>query len=87
MRTTVERNYQRAKEILSSRTQQLHDVAQALLEFETLDGDEIDRIIRGEKIERKPPTPRPTAQAPVTQELKVKKPGTESGPAPAPAMA
>jgi cell division protease FtsH len=54
IRDIVQRNYGRAREILEKNLQVLHDVAQALLEFETIDGAEIDTIMRGEKIVRKP---------------------------------
>ncbi len=50
----VERNYQRAKEILVQKLNTLHGLAQALLEYETLDAGEIDRICNGLKIERAP---------------------------------
>ena len=42
--------YERATSILQDHRKQLVDVAQALLEYETLDGREIDRIMRGESI-------------------------------------
>jgi cell division protease FtsH len=56
VRDIVERNYQRAREILTQKLDILHSLAKALLEYETIDGEEVDRIVRGEKIERKPPT-------------------------------
>ncbi len=56
VRDIVERNYQRAREILTQKLDILHNLAKALLEYETIDGEEVDRIVRGEKIERKPPT-------------------------------
>src|SRR3954451_13346194 len=52
VRDIVERNYRRAKEILSSKVHLLHELARALLEFETLDGEEVERIVTGLKIER-----------------------------------
>lgn len=56
VREIVERNYQRAREILSSKLSILHDLAKALLEFETLDGEEVERIIQGLKVERPAPS-------------------------------
>lgn len=56
IRTLVERNYQRASQVLTTKLDTLHALAKALLEYETLDGDEIDKICRGEKLDRKPPT-------------------------------
>lgn len=52
VRDIVERNYRRARQILSDKLHILHDLAKALLEFETLDGEEVERIIQGLKIIR-----------------------------------
>ncbi len=52
VRDIVERNYKRAREILNSKISILHELAKALLEYETLDGVEVDRIVNGLKIER-----------------------------------
>ncbi len=59
IRTIVVRNYDRARKILEERLATLHALAGALLEFETLTGDEVDTILRGEKVVRKeePSTP------------------------------
>jgi cell division protease FtsH len=56
VRDIVERNYKRAREILSTKTELLHSLAKALLEYETLDGFEVERIVQGLKIERAAPT-------------------------------
>jgi len=88
IRDIVERNYQRAREILVNKTQILHDLAQALLEYETLDGEEVDRIVRGEKIVRvkKTDSEPPTAETPVAvEESKDSKTPFRGGAAPAPA--
>ena len=45
-----------AKKVLSDRRDDWERLAQALLEYETLTGEEIDKIIRGEKIVRDEPT-------------------------------
>jgi cell division protease FtsH len=52
VRDIVERNYRRAVDILSSKVHLLHDLAKALLEFETIDGEEVERIVQGLKIVR-----------------------------------
>jgi cell division protease FtsH len=44
--------YDRAKQILTDQAHELEAVAQALLEYETLTGDEIRKVIAGEPIER-----------------------------------
>jgi len=71
IRDIIDRNYRRAREILSTKLAILHSLAAALLEHETLDGVEIETIVQGGKIVRKPPTSEgggtgPSAVAPVT---------------------
>jgi len=53
IRDIVERNYRRAREILSTKVETLHNLAQALLEYETIDGADVERVVQGLKIERK----------------------------------
>ena len=48
----VQRGYDRARQVLTEQLHELHQLAQALLEYETLNGDEITRVMRGEKLER-----------------------------------
>lgn len=52
VRDIVERNYRRAREILTTKLHILHELAKALLEYETLDGEEVERIVTGLKILR-----------------------------------
>ncbi len=52
IRRIVEEGERRARTILTDHLEELHALAQGLLEFETLSVDEIKRIIRGEKIVR-----------------------------------
>jgi len=88
VRDIVERNYRKAKELLMSKINILHDLAQALLEYETIDGEEVERIISGQKIERSTSVDtgsNPTATAPVAGGRK--EPGTGGGAAPAPVPA
>jgi cell division protease FtsH len=44
-----------AKRILNKRKNDLHSLAAALLEYETLTGEEVERLLRGEKISREEP--------------------------------
>ena len=55
----VEGAYDRAKQLLSDHLDELHKLATALLEYETLTGDEIKKAIKGEDIGRDNPSARP----------------------------
>jgi cell division protease FtsH len=48
----IEEGEGRAKHILTERLDDLHTIAKALLEYETLSRDEIDQVLRGEKVVR-----------------------------------
>jgi cell division protease FtsH len=48
----VEEAYEKARKILTDNLGDLHKIAQALLEYETLSGDEMMALLRGEKIAR-----------------------------------
>jgi cell division protease FtsH len=47
---------------LNENLEMLKSIAEALLEFETIDTADIDRLMNGGKIERKPPTPPAAAE-------------------------
>jgi cell division protease FtsH len=49
-----------ARRILTEQIDDLHKVATALLEYETLSGDEVKALMRGEQINRPDDTPTPT---------------------------
>lgn len=52
IRAIIDEAYQRSRTILTENSQELELLAQALLEYETLSGEEIKAVIRGEKIIR-----------------------------------
>lgn len=52
VKAIVMAGYDRAKQVLTDNVDQLHRVAAALLELETLTGDEIKRVLAGEQIVR-----------------------------------
>ncbi len=56
IKSIVEGGLKRAKELLSEHLDQLHTLANALLEYETLSGDEIKRLIAGDGIDRPDPS-------------------------------
>ena len=68
----VDEGYNEAKRILSEKAEQHKFLAEALLEYETLNGEEIAKVLRGEKLDRPEDTPStplpPTPALPVTDE-------------------
>src|SRR6185369_15113723 len=52
VRRLIEEAEGRARQILTDRLDDLHTIAKALLEYESLSSDEIDQALRGEKIVR-----------------------------------
>jgi cell division protease FtsH len=68
VRRIVVENYERAKTILLANLDKLKAIAEALLEYETIDTSDIDSLMGGGKIERKPPT-RMSSRRPDVAEL------------------
>jgi cell division protease FtsH len=65
IKSLVEGAHKRATDLLTTHEDQLHLLAQALLEYETLSGEEINSLLETGKIDR-PETPRgPSIPAPV----------------------
>ncbi len=60
----VNEGYEKAREILIRRNDDWEAISQALLEYETLTGEEIDQLLKGEKIVREDPNDNPDNQAP-----------------------
>jgi cell division protease FtsH len=82
IRRVVEDGYERAKTVLDEHRHELEALAQALLEYETLSGDEIKKVLAGEPIDRggaKGPSI-PTAGSSIPK-AKRPKPGAIGGPA------
>ncbi|WP_284947559.1 ATP-dependent zinc metalloprotease FtsH [Acidisoma cladoniae] len=83
IKSIIDAAYAKAKSLLTEHVTALHAIARALLEFETLSGDEIRGVLRGEPIIRKsvddlPPPENRRASVPVA--------GRPVPPAPLPGM-
>ena len=57
IRIVIDRNYQRAEDILNENREILHNMAQALMDWETIDKFQIEKLLKGEKID--PPEDEP----------------------------
>ena len=65
VRQLVEGGFGTAKTIIGQNLERLHDLANALLEHETLTGEEVGAVLRGEPIPKSsPPREPPSAAAP-----------------------
>lgn len=73
IRRIVFEQYERAQRILTERRDHLECIADALLEYETLDGDDIDLVLSGGKIERPLPATAKKKEAAAADESEVKK--------------
>ncbi|MEM9629328.1 MAG: ATP-dependent zinc metalloprotease FtsH [Pseudomonadota bacterium] len=64
IRELVDTGYDKARTLITDHKDRLDDLANALLEHETLTGDEISAILRGEPMPKAPPQEPPSASAP-----------------------
>jgi cell division protease FtsH len=91
VRRIVDEGYETAKRILTEKRDEMELLAQGLLEYETLTGEEIGMVIAGEKIDRSedddlPPVGGEGSHAAVPKAGKPKRPdlGGEGGMEPQP---
>jgi cell division protease FtsH len=64
IRRLVEAGYETAQNVIKGNVPLLNDLANALLEHETLTGEEVSAILRGEPMPKAPPHETPSAAAP-----------------------
>src|SRR5918996_135866 len=64
IRGIVDDGYTGAQDIISNNLDRLHDLANALLEHETLTGEEVSAVLRGDPMPKAPPQEPPSAAAP-----------------------
>jgi cell division protease FtsH len=88
VRRIIDETYKRAKQILTDKIDDLHVLAKGLLEYETLTGDEIKGLLKGERPVRTPyEDPEPQAARPaatVPQAGRPRDPGIGIAPEPQP---
>ncbi|OLN92007.1 Mitochondrial inner membrane i-AAA protease supercomplex subunit YME1 [Colletotrichum chlorophyti] len=61
---TLSESYERVRELLTSKRKELDLLAQALVEYETLDKNEVEKVIRGEKLLDRVPVPKGPMKVP-----------------------
>ncbi|GIX17969.1 MAG: ATP-dependent zinc metalloprotease FtsH [Rhodothalassiaceae bacterium] len=83
VRAFVEEAYARARRILEEHLDDLHRLAKALLEYETLSGDEIRAVLEGRPIERPDVAPAPEAEVRPPKPATVPQTGRRRGRPPA----
>jgi cell division protease FtsH len=91
IRRIVVQQYERATQILTEHRKELESIAEALLEYETIDGDDIDNLLRNGKLERPAPATTRNKKAPEPEGARDKRPsiipplGGKKDPSPEPA--
>ena len=76
VRAIIDEAYARAKHTLQTNIEELHAVAKGLLEYETLSGDEIRMVMRGEPVVRnRPDEPVPAGRGSVPSSGRPTRPG------------
>jgi cell division protease FtsH len=93
IRRIVTQQYDRAKAILTEHRPELEQIAEALLEYETLDGDDIDTLLRGGKLNRpiaaatkkKDASDEERSKRPILPPIGPSVPGVKKDPSPEPA--
>ncbi len=79
VRRLIEQAETHARDILKAHTDDLHNLAKALLEYETLTGDEVQALLRGEKIVRAEGGDQPPAAKVATPGKRSSVPTTSDG--------
>ncbi|MCQ4162858.1 ATP-dependent zinc metalloprotease FtsH [Roseomonas sp. GC11] len=85
VRSIIDEAYARAKHTLQTNLEELHALAKGLLEYETLSGDEIRQVIKGEPVVRnRPDEPTSSGRGSVPSSGRPTRPGGFGNPAPQP---
>jgi len=82
MRRIVDDCYKRAKELLQQHVDHLHVLQKALLEYEVLDGHEVELILEGKPLERPPLKAQKEQETPAGQEEPAEDKPAEEDPMP-----
>ncbi|KAK5997899.1 Mitochondrial inner membrane i-AAA protease supercomplex subunit YME1 [Cladobotryum mycophilum] len=66
---TLRKSYEQVRTLLTEKRKELDLLAQALMQYETLDKDEVERVIRGEKLPGRTIVPRGPLTLPIPDDL------------------
>lgn len=69
MQKTLKRLYEEVRQVLTERRKELDLLAQGLMQYETLDRAEVEKVIRGEKLPDRTIVPRGPMVLPVPVEV------------------
>jgi cell division protease FtsH len=81
IRRVIEEAHDRARKVLQEHVEELHQISELLIERETIDKDQFERLLAGEAVESVFPEPEPT---PAEEPKPERKPRTEPTPRPFP---
>jgi cell division protease FtsH len=81
IRRVIEEAHDRARKVLQEHVEELHQISELLIERETIDKDQFERLLAGEPVESVFPEPEPT---PAEEPKPERKPRTEPTPRPFP---
>jgi cell division protease FtsH len=81
IRRVIEEAHDRARRVLQEHVDELHQISELLIERETIDKDQFERLLAGEPVESVFPEPEP---APAEEPKPERKPRTEPSPRPFP---
>jgi cell division protease FtsH len=87
VRRIIEDGHELASRILREHLDDLHRISQALIEHETIDKDQFERLVAGETEETVFPAPEPDAAAPMPKVEPERRPQTKPRPFPLPGSA
>ena len=71
----LEAEYKRATDLLVQERESLNRIAEALIVYETIDGKEVDMLMRGEEMTREPPKVRMTTREDLEERMREKEKG------------
>ena len=76
----MDAQYKRATQLIEDNKDALIRIAEALIEYETLDGEDVDKLMRGEELTREPPKVRMQTREDLEEKRRQKEERDNNGP-------